>query len=237
MMKDQRYAVEAKGEIRLLAVPDTHFPFSSPAVMRGIIDIAKDMKPTHVWQCGDLYDMYSFSRFARSLDVMTPRDEILEGKKQAGEMWKALQKAAPNAVCLQSRGNHSHRLVKSLLAKAPEFESLLDAPISSLTEFKGVVDMKTSRSEIELGDMLLIHGWQTRPGAHVSYFGQSVAHGHTHRGGVVFKAQKGKTIWELDCGHAADITSLPLSYGESKTTNWIAGCGIVDSLGPRFVPL
>jgi hypothetical protein len=237
MLKDQRLVISPKAPIRLLAVSDTHFPFSADEKIKSVIQLAKTLKPTHIWQCGDLYDMYSFSRFARSLDVSTPHQEIMEGKRKAAAMWAALQKAAPSAVCLQSRGNHSLRIVKSLMARAPEFESLMDGPISALTEFPGVTDMKTARSEIVLGDMLLVHGWQSRAGAHADYFGQSVVRGHSHHGGVTYTARKGMPIWELDCGHLADINSLPLSYGESKTNKWVAGCGWVDELGPRFLPL
>jgi hypothetical protein len=220
-----------------LAVSDTHFPFSADDKVAQVIRLAKELRPTHIWQCGDLYDMYSFSRFARSLDVTTPKQEMKDGRDKATALWAGLRKAAPAAICLQSRGNHSHRLVKSLLRAAPEFESLLEAPLSALTEFPGVVDMKTARSEIELGGMLLVHGWQSRLGSHATYFGQNVVRGHSHHGGVAYVAHKGLPVWELDCGHLADVTSLPLGYGESRTNGWVSGCGFVDGYGPRFIPL
>lgn len=237
MLKDQRLVVPVKGEIKLLAISDTHFPFVNNRNLNEVYKIAKDLQPTHIWQCGDLYDAYSFSRFARSLNIMTPEMELKEGRAQAKSMWEKLQKASPKAECYQSRGNHSHRLVKSIMDKAPEFESLLDGPISQLTEFKNVVDMKSARSEIELGNMLLVHGWQSRPGAHASYFGQSVVRGHSHHGGVTYISRKGLPIFELDCGHLADINALPLQYGETKTTSWVSGCGVVDKYGPRFIAL
>lgn len=237
MLKDQRLEVPVTGEMRLLAISDTHMPFCDEKKLDEVYALARDLKPTHVWQCGDLYDAYSFSRFARSLNVMTPETELREGKAKAIDMWRKLQKSAPKAKCYQSRGNHSARLVKKLLANAPEFESLLDAPISSLTEFPGVIDMKSHRSEIALGDILLIHGWQSRPGAHAAYFGQSVVRGHSHHGGVTYSARKGKPIFELDCGHLSDIDALPMQYNDSKTNTWVAGCGVVDKYGPRFIPI
>lgn len=237
MLKDERLVIPFSGELRLLAISDTHFPFVDNSKLREVYALARDLKPTHTWQCGDLYDAYSFSRFSRSLNLMTPEHEMVEGKKQAADMWKTIQKASPKAKCYQSRGNHSARLIKKMLANAPEFESLLDGPISSLTEFPGVRDMKSHRSEIELGGILLVHGWQSRPGAHAAYFGQSVVRGHSHHGGVTYIAHKGLPIYELDCGHLADINSLPLQYGETKTNSWVAGCGVVDKYGPRFIPL
>lgn len=237
MLKDERLVVEPKGEIRLLAVGDVHAPFADPAKLKATYALARDFKPTHIWQCGDGYDMYSFSRFPKSVDLITPKQELLEGKAQLKTMWQELQKASPKAKCYQSRGNHSARIVKKMLANAPEFESLLDGPISELTEFEGVHDMKTHRGEIELGNMLLVHGWSSKIGFHADYFGQNVVCGHSHHGGVSYKARKGQPIWELNCGFVADINALPLQYGESKTNSWVAGVGIVDKYGPRFVPL
>lgn len=237
MLKDQRLKVEVVGELRLLAVGDVHAPFADMAKLKAVYEVARDIKPTHIWQCGDGYDMYSFSRFPKSVDLITPKQELQEGKAQLSAMWKELQKIAPKAKCYQSRGNHSVRIMKKMLASAPEFESLLDEPISKLTEFPGVVDMKTGRSEIDLGGTLLVHGWSSRIGFHLDYFGQNVVCGHTHHGGVVYKARKEGAMWELNCGFVADINALPLQYGETKTNSWVSGCGVVDKYGPRFIPL
>lgn len=233
----ERLVVKTSGEVRLLAIGDIHAPFTDVKKLASAIALAKDFSPTHIWQCGDGYDMYSFSRFPKSVDLITPKQELAEGKALLADMWEKFQKAAPKAKCYQSRGNHSARVVKKMLANAPEFESLLEGPINDLTSFKGVVDMKSHRSEIEIGGTLLIHGWSCRPGFHRDYFGQNVVAGHTHKGGVDYKAHKGLPMWELNCGFLADINALPLQYGESKTNSWIAGVGIVDKLGPRFIAL
>lgn len=236
---DERFIVPVKERenVVVLAVGDTHHPFVDKKKLSAVYDVARDIKPTHIVQIGDLYDMYTFSRFSRSVNLITPKDELLEGKKQAGLMWETFQRIAPKAKCFQLRGNHSHRIVKSLLTKAPEYESLLEGPISSLTSFPGVKDMKSYRSEIDIGGVLFVHGWSMLPGFHSQYFGQSVVCGHTHRGYVTFKAQKGRPLFELNCGHIADVEALPLQYGETRTNSWIAGCGVLDNRGPKFIAL
>lgn len=220
---------------RILAIGDCHFPFVHVDKALYIVELAKELKPNAIVQIGDLYDMYTFSRFARSVDYITPREELMEGKKMATDFWQSLQAAAPKAKCFQLRGNHSARIEKLIQAKAPEYESLIEGPISALTEFKNVIDLKSSRSELVLNDIVFVHGWSTKPGFHMNYFGQSVVCGHSHHGGVVFKAQKTKPLFELNCGHIADDSQLPLEYGETKTTSWISGCGWYDEKGPRFI--
>lgn len=222
---------------RIFVYGDLHHPYADNQKLKESYAILRDVKPTHVVQIGDLVDLYTFSRFSRSVNFITPAEEIRLAKEKASEFWRNCQKIAPNATCFQLRGNHCHRLIKTLLAKAPEFESMLQMPISQLTEFEGVVDMKSARSELELGNILFVHGWGTRLGQHRDYFGQNVVCGHSHVGGVSFKPRKGKALYELNVGHLADVSSLPLSYGETKTTGWVSGCGVIDNFGPKFIPI
>ena len=222
---------------RILVCGDVHAPFEDRAKLKEFFKFAKDFKPNVVIQIGDMLDLYTFSRFAKSVDLITPKQELEKGREVAADFWRTIGSLCPSATKWQMRGNHSQRIVKNLMAKAPEYESLLEAPISSLLEFPGVRNMKSSRSELLINDTLFIHGWSCKPLFHTRYFGQSVCHGHTHHGGVDFLAHKGKALFELDCGHVADVDQLPLQYGETKTSNWVAGFGYIDNLGPRFISL
>lgn len=232
----QRITVKVE-KPRILVIGDTHMPFADISKLDSVLHLAKDLKPNVIVQIGDLYDLYTFSRFARSVDLTTPAAELEDGRKHALAFWEALTSKSPKSLKFQLRGNHSHRIVKNLLARAPEYESLLAEPIAKLTEFPGVQDMKSARSELEINGILFVHGWSTRPGFHRDYFGQSVVHGHTHHLGLSWKAQKGVPLFELDCGHIADVNKLPLQYGESKTTSWVAGAGFIDEYGPRTIIL
>lgn len=222
---------------RILVAGDAHFPFADKAKVSTFLSLVRDLKPTHVIQIGDLYDMYTFSRFARSVNLVSSQDELEAGRAQATAFWKAVKAASPKADCTQVLGNHSARLFKSLLSRAPEFEPLVAETVEGLLDFPGVRNMGSPRSELVINDIVFIHGWSCRPGFHRDYFGQSVVHGHTHHAGISYKAQKGTPLFELDCGHMADSSTLPLSYGETKTTNWIAGCGFIDAHGPRVILL
>lgn len=237
MSSSERVTIKHKGETRILVIPDQHFPFVNKKALKRLIETAKELKPTHIVNVGDTYDMYSFSRFARSLNVLMPKDELRKGRAMAAQMWKDLQKAAPGAKCFQVLGNHEDRIFKRIMDAAPEYESILAQPIAKLLSFPGVRTLKSSKSELEINDIIFVHGWATTDKYHVRYFGQNVVHGHTHRASAQYLAHKGKAIFELDCGFIADLNALPLEYRETKTSQWITGFGYIDKFGPRFIQL
>lgn len=225
------------GELRILAIGDTHFPFTDLKKLQEIYRISKDLKPTHIVQMGDLYDMYSFSRFSQSRNLIKPQDEIREGNRLAKDMWKRLNQISPYSKKFQLRGNHSDRIWKKIMEFAPQYESLIKGPIDTLFRYDGVNSFEDSRSELVINGIMFHHGWQSTIGAHARWYGQSTVVGHLHRGGIVFFPMKGVPIYELNCGFIADVNQLPLEYGETKTNSWVPGVGIIDRLGPRFCPL
>lgn len=220
---------------KVLIVGDLHCPWENKEAIKKIVVIAKKEKPTHIVQIGDLYDMYQFSRYAKRLD-MTPEQELKKGRKAAENFWQVMKKAAPKARCYQLIGNHDVRPYKSLLNKCPELESLFK--YKDLFEFKGVETMPTSLQELVIGDVTYHHGYLTGLGYHMAMWQSKAVVGHSHLGGVVFRNYgKGRTLWELNVGHCADVDQFVFDYGETKFKNWTLGCGIVDAYGPRFIPL
>lgn len=237
MPKSIRLTTKYSGELRVLGIGDTHFPFVNEAKLREVYAVARDLKPTHVIQVGDLYDMYSFSRFSRSLNLITPKEEMAKGRRMTVDMWENLSRVAPKAEKYQLLGNHSLRIWSKIMANAPEYEGLLEEPIQKLFQFKGVTSMPDSRSELVINDIVFNHGWKSNIGDHARWYGQNTVCGHLHRGGVAFFPMRGKAMWELNCGFIADTEQLPLEYGDTKTNSWVAGCGVIDKYGPRFINL
>lgn len=220
---------------KVLCVPDTHFPWQSNETLAWIYQAAKAKQPDIIIQLGDLYDAYSFSRFAKTNDLMTPKQELAEGRMGAAAMWKNLRLAAPKAKCYQIRGNHDVRPERRILEECPEVESLIE--MRPIFEFPGVTTIMDTQEELEIDNVVYTHGTFTQTnGAHCKHYQQSVAHGHTHRGGVFFMRTKRGIIFELDCGFASDESQVPLRYTMTRRTGWTLGCGWKDDEGPRFLP-
>lgn len=218
---------------KTLVIGDCHFPFHHKPALTWVLDLIKKLSPDRIIQVGDIYDMFSHTRFARSHDIMTPKQEVTEARVTAEEMWSIIQRYAPKAELYQILGNHDDRPKKRILDKYPELASIVD--ISHLWEFDGVKTIHDSREELILDGVIFMHGYRTKLGDHTKYNHMSTVHGHTHRGGTIFIPIKGMTLWELDAGYCGDPEAAALSYGPQKINNWTLGCGWLDDEGPRFM--
>lgn len=192
-------------------------------------------QPSVVIQLGDLYDMYSHSKFPRNHDLITPKEELCEARQGAEALWKNIRKISGKIRCIQILGNHDDRPSKRVSERYPEIAALVG--IDDFFKFPSVETILDSRAEFTIDGNIYTHGHFNRLGQHCLYYGRNVIHGHRHRGGVAYEKMFGKTIWELDCGHLADEKCEPLQYSATKTTKWTLGYGVVDEHGPRFIAL
>jgi metallophosphoesterase superfamily enzyme len=221
---------------KVVFIPDTHFPYVNQEAVHKVLDIIEKEKPTHVIQAGDLLDLYSFSRYDRSLNLVMPEVELQEGLEMAESMWEAVRKAVPKAKCVQLIGNHEDRLTKTVMRQAPELMSICRG-IKDLYQFKGVEVLDSSKDYYELDGVIYCHGHYTKLGDHAKFFRRPVVHGHSHKIGIFYEQTVDGLIWEMDCGFLADKTVLPLQYTQSKFSKWTTAFGIVDSGSPRLITL
>lgn len=221
----------------VVAVPDLHLPFTDWKRVEKLYNHIEEIQPNVVIQLGDLLDRFTNSRFARSQDIMTPKEEVEEGHAGAINFWIEIKKRVKSAQRIQIKGNHDDRLLRQVLEMCPEIYSVVKKADAEMFKFAGVKTVPDSRDGIFIDGNLYTHGHLTQLGAHMVQLGVNVVHGHTHRGGVVFRNHFGKTMWELDCGYLADEKSVPLMYGPTKHLQHVKGFGVIDRLGPRFIPL
>lgn len=219
----------------ILVVGDCHFPFTNMASLRQVVCLTKQLKPNIIIQVGDLFDLYSWSKYPRTLNLMTPKKELELGQKMAWQMWDDLKKASPKSKRIQIWGNHDERPILRLMEKAPELESLFD--MKAIFDFPGVEISNSQRDELVIGDILFQHGFRSKLGDHARHNGMNTVCGHSHRGGAVYLRLGEKTIWELNAGFLAKEDSVPLGYTKQRRiSTWTQGCGLIDELGPRFIP-
>lgn len=221
---------------RTLVVGDCHFPFVDYDCLQAVYSACKIHRPQRVVQVGDLYDLFAWSKFPKSL-VYTPQDEIYEGRKMAEAFWKNIQKQTPRGCEYhQILGNHDVRPTRRLIEAFPEGEVFFTG-MDDFFKFQGVTSHLDSRKELILDNVCYIHGHLSRLGAHMRFNGMNTVHGHTHRGGIHYENFHGKILWELDAGFIADPKTKALSYTPQKFTKWIRGYGLIDENGnPHFIP-
>ena len=224
-----------KSKDRILVVGDMHAPFACQKTLKQIYEIAAKEKPTHIVQVGDMYDFFCFSRYSRSMNWMMPEQELQLGRKKAAEFWATIKKAAPKAKCFQLLGNHDERLIKRVLEKAPELESVTD--IHSYFCFPGVTTLKDYRHELVIGDIIFHHGYLSGKGQHKRKNAMNFVGGHTHLGYVDYEVMAGKVLWELNAGYVGDPESPVFAYTPQKSNFKTRGVGFIDEYGPRFICL
>jgi hypothetical protein len=218
----------------ILAIPDAHLPFHNHRWLDWVIEHARVMQPQIAVQCGDLYDYYNLSRFSKSLDVMTPKEEAEQGRKWAEFMWASIQSVSPETICYQIKGNHDDRAEKRLMDRCPELASFVD--LESPFRFDGVKTIHESYEELFLDDVVVQHGHK-KQGAHARYNQAPTIVGHLHRGDVEFMSNRRGTFWELNAGFGGDINHPAFAYRYQRHLHSMTlGLGVVDEHGPRFMP-
>ena len=220
---------------------DAHLPYGDKGVVSQAIDVIKSVKPYYVIQIGDLYDFYFHSSYPKKLLDITPTEEYEAGRIEAEIFWSKALKSSPKSKCFQLKGNHCDRPYKRLMETHPELMLFAGPGLKKMFEFKGVETIHDSTQELLLktvqGDVLFHHGHRAKLGDHLIYNQTSTVVGHSHSGGVVFKQYSDGLKFELNCGYSGDPSQGPLKYGSQQKKYWTHGCGVIDTLGPRFVPL
>lgn len=221
---------------RVLAIPDCHFPFHDQDALSLVYAYIEKLHPTVIVQLGDLYDMYSFSKFPRSHDIMTPKEELAEGRMAAESMWRNCRSASSKTTRLiQLFGNHDVRPMLRIQEKYPEIASLMD--LNHLWQFNDVETIVDDRCKFTIDGIIYTHGFRSKLGDHMKFLGKSVVRGHSHRAGIVFLNQWQDTLFEMECGYIADDKTEPLKYTHTQQATWIKTVGFIDEFGPRIIPL
>lgn len=223
---------------RIAVISDIHWPFHSQRVLDAFYAFCKKHQPEIVILNGDAWDMYAHSKYPRSFNTYSPRDEQELSRKANEEFWKRIQADCPKAKCYQMLGNHDIRPLKRVLEAYPAAEDWVEQMLQQLFTFDGVTTIFDSRQELMLpGNIMVHHGYRSKLGDHSTYTLYNCIIGHTHLGGAVFRQMRGQVRFELNSGVAGDPEAKALSYSPQKITHWTPGFGWVDEYGPRFIPV
>lgn len=233
---DPKTIIKRKAYPRIAALGDLHEPFSHAHVKQDFKLFVTKFKPDYIIQVGDAMDQYCASRFARSHNIFTPKQEEETARKNLEEFWAEMGKAAPEAKRIQLVGNHDLRSVKRTVEVIPALEHWIEKYFKELLTFDGVETVIDPREEYIIDDIAFHHGYRSKLGDTRDYIQMNAVLGHTHTGGVVYRNIKNAVLWELNCGLAADPTSKGLSYTNQKMNHWTLGWGAIDEYGPRFIP-
>lgn len=225
----------AKRALRVAVFGDTHFPWHNPEKIDAAVARAEAFRADVCIQAGDLYDLYAWSKYAKSLNLMTPAREIERGRLGAEGLWFKLHRRLPRAKCFQLRGNHDIRIEVKVAEKCPEVASLLS--IAGLWDFDGVETVMDPREELVVDGVWYQHG-HLKEGAHAPYNQRSTVVGHLHKGYVHYFKQRERVFFELNAACLANLKSPVMKYTAQKTHKMMNGMGLVEgATSAQFVVL
>ena len=217
--------------MRILTISDLHAPFSHPAALDFLADLAREIKPDRVICLGDEIDAHNFARWPRDWEAPGPREEI----EAARSFLKQLAKLFPVLTVVDS--NHTWRPWKVAAAAGllPEFlrsrADILGAPRGwDWVAVERVDDVVFLHGEGYTGDRSAIQ-------AAADYRCNAVI-GHTHsHAGVMHHAKAGGGIWGLNAGCLVDSTQAAFAYGKHSRNKPVIGTGAVLDGVPVFFPM
>lgn len=232
----EKHKVNLSSFPKILCWPDSHYPFVNKEAEKAMIEFAIENQPDYIVQVGDLLDCYAASKFPRSQNIYTPKEEEELGSGMAREAWLKLKSGCPNAKLYQLMGNHDVRMLKRTLEALPIAEHWIEKYFKELFSFDGVTTIFDTREELEIAGILFTHGF-LKTGSHKDYYLKNVIHGHDHKLDVQYRRIHQRNIFEMSCGFLGDVESKALSYTPSKLANYQLGFGWVDKWGPRTIHL
>ena len=168
--------------LRVLSVPDIHYPEHDQKSIELMVKVAKDFKPDVCIFLGDVFDMYCISRFEKKpdKDYLLLRDELKDSRILFQDLVGDIN--AKKTVFLG--GNHELRLEKYIANHASRLGGLLKTEDVLGISSKVLYLPYGPKNRYQIGKLMFAHG--TRTGAHpaasmVSTYRSSVMFGHVHR--------------------------------------------------------
>lgn len=220
-----------------LVLGDIHFPFANEDALDKVHDYAKETQPDLIIQVGDLYDLFAFSKYPRSLNLMTPQHELELGEEKARAMWARFSKDCKRAKRVQLKGNHDARAERRAMESLPSAHSIIAQELRNLLTFPGVQTIFDDKEEYVYDGVIYQHGYR-RFGDHARYNLQSTVCGHLHLGGVLYNTNIHGSFFELNVGWLGDKRSPVFDYRcQNRINKTTVGFGEVSPLGPRFICL
>lgn len=214
--------------MKTICLPDLHFPFWDKKRLEEVSKFNKHYKADIVVQQGDLFDLYTLSRFLKDLRGPKQHEEV----QACREPLRWLYRQFPQMRRLL--GNHEERLAKYALEHGldkvwlRELDDVMGVPIA----WEKPVDV------FIIDGVRYTHGHLSKAPAHIDFYNESVVIGHLHSElGITYKARNEKSLFSLCVGVIADKDAIAFRYSQKELNRWTQGFGGVDNGKPWVISL
>lgn len=210
-------------------VGDIHAPYTHEEYRDFCVDIFKAHKIERVVLIGDVVDLHSTSRHAKSPELMGPADEYDAAYNEVQEWAHALRKWKVD-VCV---GNHDARVFR--------LAALVGIPARALRSYSSLwdtPDWRWHKHYFKIDKVAYMHGDKACTGQRPALMGASKLHmpvvcGHHHlKVGINYDITG---LFGMDVGCGIDHRSPAFDYcGKTTVIQPPMSCGIVDDGRPHL---
>lgn len=217
--------------MRVLAIPDLHYPFAHPDHLKFLKAVKRKYKPNQVVCLGDEVDMHAMSDYDTDPDGLSPGDELTAALLDLRRLYKVF----PNVKVCTS--NHTSRPYR----KAYKF-GIPRAFLRSYKEFLEAPDGWRWADSHEVDGVIYEHGeaFSGQSAALKSALAnmQSTVIGHIHAfAGIAWSANPKHLVFGFNVGCLIDQHAYAFNYGKKLKAKPILGCGVIIDGIPIFVPM
>lgn len=239
---------------RHLFVSDFQIPEHDEKAINAVLSFFPDFKPDYIHFVGDILDLTRLSKYEQDVyDRRSLKEEITVARAILECFMRIARKHNPKVKANLYEGNHERRMLHYLGRRANDLadleddgELILSLPYLLRLKDSGITWIPYFKEHAIRGNYLVEHGDIAR--SHASYTakamlekrGRSGFSGHTHRLGIHYKTQSGKTRFWVETG---SLCKLNFSYPYRKGNDWQQGfaIGIYNTeskeMHPSIIPM
>lgn len=219
--------------LKVAVLSDIHLPYEDTKAVELTKAFLKDWDPDMIILNGDICDFYQVSSYDKeNKNRPSFQEEITYSNQWLGRLVDEF----PKTEIKMTEGNHCNRLSRYLTKNAASLKDLHALSIDSLLGLreKGI-EWITGDKDIQIGDLMIMHGQSSRKDAgssvkhHYSMYGSSILIGHIHRGSIAYKRTKQgiSTLIENPC-----LCDLSVDY--CRFPDWVQGFTTLVFSGNMF---
>jgi hypothetical protein len=216
--------------MRILVIPDTHFPFEHPDATDFLSKVSETFSPTRVVHLGDEVDYHAISFHHHLPDLPSPGLELEKAIKRLTPLYRIFPEVdllESNHGSLVYRRAEAHGLPKNFFK---DYNQILKAPPT--WKWHETITLKLPNKE----HVMFFHGKSSNALSVSRSLGMSTVNGHYH---TQFSIQKWRTPvathFAMVSGCLIDPKSRAFAYDKNNIFRPILGCSVIIDSQPKLV--
>mgnify|MGYP006935499080 CR=1 FL=1 len=205
-----------KSATNILMLSDIHVPYQNNEAITLCLNLGKEKNINTIYLNSDIIDMYQASFHEKDPRNRSIKDEL----EMTRELLASIRNAFPKAYIYYKEGNHSARLRRYLMVKAPELLDCTEFELPTLLRFNEFkIHWIPNKQAVKIGKLYVLHGNEFKGGG-----GTSPARAYYTKSKV--------SIIAGDKHQTSEHTEPSLDG--STITCWSTGC--LCELNPDYMP-